>query len=174
MAGTALRELTGIEVLRIAEGNDDAEVAHHAAKVVQAAQQELDTLMRQRTEIMKRIGAVKQTLMGLTSIFNCSELVPDFSPQPPQTLGPHVTGLTNACRLALLQAGVPLRPHQVRDRIRFQGLDLDNHRDPVATVTTVLRRLGQYGEARPVLLPNGKRAWEWATDGNPAPPLKPE
>ena len=172
MAGTALRDLTGIEVLRIAEG-DDTEVAHHAAKVVQAAQHELDTLMRQRSEIMKRIGAVKQTLVGLTSIFDCSELLPEFSPQP-ETLGPHVTRLTNACRLALLQAGVPLRPHQVRDRIRFQGLALDSHRDPVATVTTILRRLGQYGEARPVLLPNGKRAWEWATDGHQTPALKPD
>jgi len=63
--------------------------------------------------------------------------------------------------MALLQAGTPLRPHQVRDRLRFQGLSLENHRDPVATVTTVLRRLGQYGEARAVILADGKRAWQW-------------
>ena len=173
MAGTALRELTGIEVLRTAEG-DGTEVAHHAAKVVEAAQQELDALMRQRAEIMKRIGAVKQTLVGLASIFDCSGLLTEFSPPPPGALVPHVAGLTDACRMALLQSGVPLRPHQVRDKIRFLGLALDSHRNPVATVTTVLRRLGQYGEARPVLLPNGKRAWEWVTDGHQTSALKAE
>ena len=125
--------------------------------------------MRQRTELMKRIGAVKQTLVGLSELFDCSSVTLDLH-GPAEVSGAHLTGLTNACRMALLQAGVPLRPHQVRDRLRFQGLSLENHRDPVATVTTVLRRLGQYGEARPVLLPNGKRAWEWVTSGYKTPP----
>jgi hypothetical protein len=144
--------------------SDPSAISHHAVEVVRAAQQELDTLMRQRTEIMKRIGAVKQTLVGLTSIFDCSAVMKEISgAEGTETLGPHLTGLTNACRMALLQAGIPLRPHQVRDRLRFQGLTLENHRDPVATVTTVLRRLGQYGEARAVISPDGKRAWQWVT-----------
>lgn len=149
-------------------GDENTELSHHAAEVVRAAQQELETLMRQRAEIMKRIGAVKQTLVGLTSIFDCSAVLQELS--PPEGLGSHLTGLTNACRMALLQADTPLRPHQVRDRLRFQGLSLENHRDPVATVTTVLRRLGEYGEARPVLLPNGKRAWEWIGHGETKTP----
>ena len=79
----------------------------------------------------------------------------------PKALGSHFTGLTNEFRMALLQADGPLRPHQVRDWLRFKGLSLEDHRDPVATVTSILRRLGQYGEARAVTLPDGKRAWEW-------------
>jgi hypothetical protein len=151
------------------EPSDSSQLSHHAAEVVRAAQQELDTLMRQRTEIMKRIGAVKQTLIGLTSIFDCSaESINLAGNIFSEGTGSHLTGLTNACRMALLQAGTPLRPHQVRDRLRFQGLSLENHRDPVATVTTVLRRLGQYGEARAVIQSDGKRAWQWAaTDANP-------
>ncbi len=147
------------------EGTDPAAFSHHAAEVVRAARQELDALMRQRSQIMKRIGAVKQTLVGLTLIFDCSVLPMDLSGTPGREGQPsHVPGLTNACRIALLQARMPLRAHQVRDRLRFQGFSLENHRDPVATVTTILRRLGQYGEAKPVLLPNGKRAWEWVTE----------
>ena len=164
MAGRALSELSHDPVLPLAAENGTSAISQHAVEVVRAAQNELDTLMRQRTEIMKRIGAVKQTLVGLTAIFDCTALMREISGSDgTEAMGSHLTGLTNACRMALLQAGVPLRPHQVRDRLRFQGLSLENHRDPVATVTTVLRRLGQYGEARAVILPDGKRAWQWVT-----------
>lgn len=158
-----------------AEPIESSQLSHHAAEVVRAAQRELDTLMRRRTEIMKRIGAVKQTMVGLTSIFDCSaETINLTGSVFTEGTGSHLTGLTNACRMALLQAGTPLRPHQVRDRLRFQGLSLENHRDPVATVTTVLRRLGQYGEARAVIQSDGKRAWEWvASEDNPSAPKQP-
>ncbi len=147
------------------EGTGTAAFSHHAAEVVRAARQELDGLMRQRSEIMKRIGAVKQTLVGLTLIFDCSALPVNLLGTPGREGHPsHLPGLTDACRMALLQARTPLRAHQVRDRLRFQGFSLESHRDPVATVTTILRRLGQYGEAKPVILPDGKRAWEWVAE----------
>jgi hypothetical protein len=170
MVSRALHELNGNSIPTI-ERSDDSQLSHHAAEVVRAAQQELDILMRQRSEIMKRIGAVKQTLVGLTSIFDCSAQMINLTGSVfAEGSGAHLTGLTNACRMALLQAGTPLRPHQVRDRLRFQGLSLENHRDPVATVTTVLRRLGQYGEARAVIQADGKRAWEWiASEEHKAP-----
>jgi hypothetical protein len=162
MAGQAVGEPMGNQAL---QGTDAATFSHHAVEVVRAARQELDALMRQRAEIMKRIGAVRQTLVGLTTIFDCSALPADISEAAGREGHPsHLTGLTNACRMALLQARAPLRAHQVRDRLRFQGLSLEGHRDPVATVTTILRRLGQYGEAKPVLLPDGKRAWAWVAE----------
>ena len=167
MVTRALHELS-VNSIPAGEGSDGSQLSHHAAEVVRAAQQELDTLMRQRSEIMKRIGAVKQTLVGLTSIFDCSVAMVNLNGSVfTEGTGSHLTGLTNACRMALLQAGTPLRPHQVRDRLRFQGLSLESHRDPVATVTTVLRRLGQYGEARPVIQSDGKRAWEWVASEQP-------
>src|SRR5882762_5366177 len=170
MVTRALHELS-VNSIPAGDGSDGSQLSHHASEVVRAAQQELDTLMRQRSEIMKRIGAVKQTLVGLTAIFDCSAVTSTAAGSVfPEGTGSHLTGLTNACRMALLQAGKPLRPHQVRDRLRFQGLSLENHRDPVATVTTVLRRLGQYGEARPVIQADGKRAWEWiASEEHKAP-----
>jgi hypothetical protein len=42
-----------------------------------------------------------------------------------------------------------------------------HHKDSLASVTTVLNRLVEYGEARAVTLENGRRAWLWVqTDTN--------
>jgi hypothetical protein len=41
---------------------------------------------------------------------------------------------------------------------------LTRHKDPVASVTTVLNRLVDYGEAQAVVLSNGRRAWCWIAD----------
>jgi len=163
-------ELKGNEVCQ-ARNDGRAEISLHATQVARAALLELDALMQQRAELVKRIGAVKQTLIGLTSIFDCSVEIDHPELLTPLGAGSQVTGLTDACRRVLMQADAPLLPHQVRDRLRFEGLSLESHRDPVATVTTVLRRLGQYGEARAVTSPKGKRAWQWATteNQNPAP-----
>ena len=164
MAGRALGELGTDDVVVTIHESANPGLSHHTAEVARAAQRELDVLLRQRSEIVKKIGTVKQTLTGLASIFDLNGVV--WNPSGAETLdsfSSHLTGLTDACRTALLQAGEPLRPSQVRDRLRFQGLSLDHHRDPVASVATILRRLGRYGEARTVVMPDGKRAWEWAT-----------
>ena len=39
---------------------------------------------------------------------------------------------------------------------------LTSHKDPIASVTTVLNRLVSYGEAEPVMS-KGRRAWLWIT-----------
>ena len=41
----------------------------HVQEVVRAAHEELRQLMRQRAEVMKRIGTVKQTIVGLANLF---------------------------------------------------------------------------------------------------------
>jgi hypothetical protein len=43
---------------------------------------------------------------------------------------------------------------------------LARHKDPTASVTTVLNRLVEYGEAEAVMV-NGRRAWRWVAD-NPS------
>jgi len=40
---------------------------------------------------------------------------------------------------------------------------LARHKDPMASVTTVLNRLVDYGEAQAVVA-NGRRAWRWVAD----------
>ncbi len=41
---------------------------------------------------------------------------------------------------------------------------LARHKDPMASVTTVLNRLVAYGEAKAVTVENGRRAWQWVAD----------
>src|SRR5437868_1882802 len=41
----------------------------HVQEVIRAAQRELRELLRERAEIMKRIGTVKQTIVGLANMF---------------------------------------------------------------------------------------------------------
>src|ERR1700733_3735125 len=41
----------------------------HVQEVVRAAHEELRQLMRQRADVMKRIGTVKQTIVGLAHLF---------------------------------------------------------------------------------------------------------
>jgi hypothetical protein len=52
---------------------------------------------------------------------------------------------------------------------------LARHKDPMASVTTVLNRLVAYGEAKAVSLENGRRAWRWVSDSvsavSPGPAL---
>ena len=45
---------------------------------------------------------------------------------------------------------------------------LERHNNPMASVTTVLNRLVASGEARAVALENGRRAWKWIADSEPA------
>ncbi len=44
-------------------------------------------------------------------------------------------------------------------------LVLLHHKDPAASVTTVLNRLVAYGEALKVHDENGRRAWQWYDQG---------
>jgi hypothetical protein len=46
---------------------------------------------------------------------------------------------------------------------RFPEL-MERHKDPIASVTTVLNRLADYTEARCSLDANGRRVWEWIAE----------
>ena len=41
---------------------------------------------------------------------------------------------------------------------------LSRHKDPLASVTTVLNRLVEYGEARSLTNERGRRVWEWVSE----------
>jgi hypothetical protein len=77
-------------------------------------------------------------------------------------------GFTKACRMILMEANRALSARDVCDRIQKRMPPmLERHKDPMASVTTVLNRLVAYGEAKPVSLDNGRRAWQWVADATP-------
>jgi hypothetical protein len=131
-----------------------------AREVLEVATRELQVLMEQRADIVRRIRSVRTTIFGLADLFgkNSREefLGADLARVPRRT-----KGVTDACRLALKESEIPLTSHQVRDKLRFQGLEIEQHKDPVATVTTILGRLVEYGEAATMIRADGKRTWMW-------------
>lgn len=138
----------------------------HVQQVVKAAHEELRQLMRQRADIMKRIGTLKQTISGLANLFGDDILGEDLLELVDRKAGGRQPGFTKACRMALMEAGRPLGVREVCEQIQ-QRLPavLLRHKDPLASVTTVLNRLVEYGEAQSVVRENGRRAWQWVSDG---------
>lgn len=142
-------------------GGDDS----HVQEVVRAAHEELRQLMRQRSEIMKRIGTVKQTIVGLANLFGDNVLNEDLLELIDRKGSGRQPGFTKACRMVLMEAGRPLGAREVCEHIQQRVPPvLLRHKDPLASVTTVLNRLVDYGEARAVVRENGRRAWQWVSD----------
>ncbi len=143
----------------------------HVREVLKAAQSELSDLMRQRAEIMKRIGTVKQTILGLGSLFGDAALNTDLLELVEHKSSRRHSGFTNACRLTLMEASRPLSAREACERIQKSSPALlDRHKDPLASVTTVLNRLVEYGEAGSEVGPNGRRLWHWVCE-LPSKPL---
>jgi hypothetical protein len=137
----------------------------HVRDVVRSAGRELDELLRQRAELMKRIGTIKQTLAGLADIFGDSVLPDELVTLLHRRESGRRPGFTRACRVVLMESVEPLGARQICDHLRqrFPHL-LEHHKDPIASTTTVLSRLVAYTEARCFLNPSGRRVWEWAVD----------
>jgi len=134
-------------------------------QVVKAAHDELRLLMRQRGEIMKRIGTVKQTIAGLANLFGDDVLGEDLLELIDRKPNGRQPGFTKACRLVLMEARGPLGAREVCQELERRASDiLVRHKDPMASVTTVLNRLVEYGEARSLTNDRGRRVWEWVSE----------
>lgn len=137
----------------------------HVQEVIVAAEHELHQLLLQRSETMKRIGTVKQTLVCLAKVFGEDVLTPEVM----RLLGRGSTrkqpGFTRACRVVLMEAGVPLEARQGFRELqrRFPEL-VERHKDPLASVTTVFNRLVGYAEVRSFQNGKGRRVWEWIAE----------
>jgi hypothetical protein len=132
--------------------------------IVKVAHDKLRRLIQQRAEITKRIGAIKQTIVGLCNLFGDDELSDDLRELVNGKAVVRRPGITQACRKVLMDAGCPLTVRNVCEQIQQRAmLDLPCSQNLVAEVTTVLSRLVQYGEARTVRRDNGPRAWAWVS-----------
>jgi hypothetical protein len=137
-----------------------------AQQVVKAAHEELLQLLRQRAEIMKRIGTVKQTVAGLANLFGEQVLGDELLELIDRKPNGRQPGFTRACRSVLMEVKRPLGAREVCVELeRYAPAILARHKDPLASVTTVLNRLVDYGEARSLSNDRGRRVWEWVSDG---------
>jgi hypothetical protein len=146
--------------------NGQAQAADpHVQEVIRSAERELHELLQQRADLMKRIGTIKQTLAGLANIFGDSVLSDELLTYLDRKTASRQPGFTRACRVVLMESGKPLGARFVCQALqqKFPEL-LERHKDPIASVTTVLNRLADYTEARCSLDANGRRVWEWIVD----------
>jgi hypothetical protein len=142
----------------------------HVQEVLKSAHDELRSLLKQRAEIMKRIGTVKQTIVGLANMFGDEVLNEELLELVDRKSNGRQPGFTKACRMVLMEAGRPLGAREVCEHIQEKVPPvLLRHKDPLASVTTVLNRLVVYGEARTVVKENGRRAWQWVSEPSNAP-----
>lgn len=134
-------------------------------QVVKAAHDELRQLLQQRAEIMKRIGTVKQTIAGLADIFGEDALGEDLLELIDRKPNGRQPGFTKACRRVLMEVRRPMGARDVCVELERQAPTiLSRHKDPLASVTTVLNRLVDYGEARSLSNDRGRRVWEWISE----------
>jgi hypothetical protein len=116
-------------------------------RALDAAIAEYESLGEQRRDIDQRLSALAQTISTLSRLCGIVSNVP--------------WGLTDACRTVLRNAGGPMTPVEVRDRLAGIGVDLSRYSSGLAAVHTTLKRLNEAGEIRFVGNWGGKRAFVW-------------
>jgi chorismate mutase len=140
----------------------------HVQEILRSAEQELSGLLRQRGEIMKRIGTIKQMLGGLAELFGDSILDQELQTLLDRGISNRHKGFTRACRQILMESRTPLRARHGCEQLWRRFPDLARrHKDLGASVTTVFHRLVEYGEARCCLDEQGVRVWEWLAEPQP-------
>jgi hypothetical protein len=137
----------------------------HVQEVVREAHEELRHLLQQRADVMRRIGTIKQTIAGLANLFGDEVLSDELMELVDRKSSGRQPGFTKACRMILMEAKGPLSARDVCERMLQKSPPmLERHKDPMASVTTVLNRLVAYGEAQAVALDSGRRAWRWVAE----------
>ena len=144
----------------------------HVQEVIRQAHDELRHLLQQRAEVMKRIGTVKQTISGLANLFGDGVLNEELLELVDRKSNGRQPGFTKACRMMLMESGRAMSARDICDYFQEKLPSmLARHKDPMASVTTVLNRLVDYGEAQAVVS-NGRRAWRWVAEADADAPSR--
>src|SRR5689334_2850505 len=107
---------------------------HDYRRALEAAIREYEELGAKRHAIDTRLAELAHTIGTLNRLLGLTPTVP--------------LGLTDAVRLVVRGAGVPVTPTEVRDRLRAIGFDLSKYANELAAVHTIVKRLNQSGELR--------------------------
>jgi hypothetical protein len=116
-------------------------------RALESAVREYEALGERKRALETRLAEVAQTIGTLSRLCGLTPTVP--------------MGLTDACRLVMRGAGVPMSPSEVRERLRTIGLDLSRYSNDLAAIHTILKRLNESGELRFVARGAGKHQYIW-------------
>lgn len=117
-------------------------------RALATAIREYEALGQQRQDIDRRLAEIMQTIGTLSRLCGLVSTVP--------------FGLTDACRMVVRGAGIPVTPTDVRQRLEAIGFDLSKYSNELAAIHTILKRLNEAGELR--FIPRrepGKHAYMW-------------
>src|ERR1700686_5616963 len=90
----------------------------HVQEVVRQAHDELRQLLHQRADVMRRIGTVKQTIVGLANLFGDDVLSDELLELVDRKSSGRQPGFTKACRTALMGSNRALSARDVCDRLQ--------------------------------------------------------
>lgn len=116
-------------------------------RALETATREYEQLGVKRQAIDKRLAELAQTIGTLSKLLGLTPTVP--------------LGLTDAIRLVVRGAGVPMTPPEVRDRLRAIGFDVSKYANDLAAVHTILKRLNESGELRFLARGVGPHQYVW-------------
>ena len=116
-------------------------------RALEAATSEYEALGDQRREIDRRLAELSQTIGTLSKLLGLVPTVP--------------LGLTDAIRLVVRGAGLPMTPVDIRDRLLAIGFDTTKYTNDLAAVHTILKRLNDSGEVRFLPRSSGKHQYAW-------------
>jgi hypothetical protein len=116
-------------------------------RALESATREYEELGTKRQAIDSRLAELAQTIGTLSKLLGLTPTVP--------------LGLTDAIRLVVRGAGVPMTPTDVRDRLRAIGFDVSKYANDLAAVHTILKRLNESGELRFVARAGTGHQYTW-------------
>jgi hypothetical protein len=122
-------------------------------RALDAAAREYEALGDKRREIDQRLAELAQSMATLSRLLGLTPTVP--------------LGLTDAVRLVVRGAGLPMTPIEVRDRLVGVGFDVSKYVNDLAAVHTILKRLNEAGELRFIPRAPGKHQYTWNRPSTP-------
>ena len=122
-------------------------------RALDAAAREYEALGDKRRAIDQRLAELAQSMTTLSRLLGLTPTVP--------------LGLTDAVRLVVRGAGVPMTPIEVRDRLVGVGFDVSKYVNDLAAVHTILKRLNEAGELRFIPRTPGKHQYTWNRPSTP-------
>lgn len=122
---------------------------------------EREKLDEKREALHLRIMKLRSAARGLANLCDADDIEEEFPHLFPNEWGEGDVGLTDAIRQVLAShEEAYLSPVFIRDRLADVGFDIKSHKNILASIHTVLKRLQRQGEVAPATR-EGRTAYKW-------------
>jgi hypothetical protein len=127
-------------------------------KAIEDAKKKLLRLVDQRDTIGTEIERTKNAIEALAYMLDNPDETATELADLNEIIGPR--GMTDAISRILQSTAAPLTPVEVKESLSSTGFDLTNYSNALASIHTILKRLGQTENVE-VTNKDGKTAYVW-------------